>query len=437
MKVVKNNDSQNIEMYRRIENKLPSDWCVESIRNICDLQNGMAFKPDEKNDQGIGLPVVRIQNLNGSNKYDYYDKSVREQFLIKSGDVLFAWSGTTLGGYLWNGGDAILNQHIFKIVPKNGINNQWLYYLFKTIITKRANNDSHGGGGLVHVNKGTFEEYLIPSPSEEEQEKIANFLSERESYLQSIQTLISKMEQRNQYYFDKIFLGDYEIVDEKVLFIDNSEKQEISLNKKNIEINSRFSKKKIPEMVSLNKGGSVKKEDFNYEGSGTRYLRTSDVWEDSSSTKDAVYYEGNNKGLVYKTKKDWIVCFDGYNKKPKKGTLGLVTNQGEGYCSGELHIVKGVDGISMEFVNIALLRSSYFQDLICRYGEETTVKHAGKHVKTIELPYIPYEDQVVLNSKIKDMLNEVDLLKQLYSKEKQVFQWLCEKLVSGEYRIEE
>ena len=82
------------------------------------------------------MPVVRIQNLNGSNKYDYYDKSVREQFLIESGDVLFAWSGTTLGGYLWNGGDAILNQHIFKIVPKNGINNQWLYYLFKTIITK-------------------------------------------------------------------------------------------------------------------------------------------------------------------------------------------------------------------------------------------------------------------------------------------------------------
>lgn len=32
--------------------------------------------------------------------------------------------------------------------------------------------------------------------------------------------------------------------------------------------------------------------------------------------------------------------------------------------------------------------------------------------------------------------DEIKLVRELYSKEKQVFQWLCEKLVSGEYKIE-
>ena len=170
------------------------------------------------------------------------------------------------------------------------------------------------------------------------------------------------MEQRNQYYFDKIFLGDYEVHGQDIVFIDDSEKGKINLNRKEIEVNSRFSKKKIPQMISLKKGGSVKKEDFNYEGNGVRYLRTSDVWEDSSSKKEEVYYEGDNKGLVFKTNNDWIICFDGFNKKPKKGTLGLVTNRGEGYCSGELHMIEGIEGVSTKFVNIALLRSSYFQE---------------------------------------------------------------------------
>lgn len=381
-----------------------------------------------------------VSEASNTGEYPFYNSSQKltmshNNFLLDGVKIVLSTGGDYSSLHLTDGKFAHSSDTYVIESNDNEILTEYIYYFL--VINKNMLDRCFEGTKLKHLNKKMLKKEYVSYPDLEIQKKIITLLNSHNTYLQSIQTLISKMEQRNQYYFDKVFLGDYVIQEEDVFFTENVEKEKINLNKKDVEINSRFSKKKIPEIISLKKGGSVKKEDFNYEGDGTRYLRTSDVWEDSSSTKDAVYYEGNTKGLVYKTKKDWIVCFDGYNRKPKKGTLGLVTNQGEGYCSGELHIVKGVDGVSMEFVNIALLRSSYFQDLICRYGEGTTVKHAGKHVKTIELPYIPYEDQVVLKPKIKEMLNEVDLLKELYSKEKQVFQWLCEKLVSGEYKIEE
>jgi restriction endonuclease S subunit len=381
---------------------------------------------------------ILVSEASNTGEFPFYNSSSRlsmshNSALLSKNKILLSTGGKA--GVHFSNKDFSYSSDVYVIESGNiNAKTKFLYYWLISSIKKVER--CFEGSGLKHLNKNYLKRERVNLPEVDYQDKIIELLEKKESHLKSIQILISKMEQRNQYYFDKIFLGDYETDGQDVVFIDDGEKEEMRLNRKGIEVSSRFSKKKIPEMISLKKGVSIKKENFNYEGNGIRYLRTSDVWEDSSSKKEEVYYEGDNKGLVFKTNNDWIICFDGFNKKPKKGTLGLVTNRGEGYCSGELHMIEGIEGVSTKYVNIALLRSSYFQDLICRYGEGTTVKHAGKHVKTIELPYIPYEEQLVLNSTVKKMLDEVDLLKELYSKEKQVFQWLCEKLVSGEYRIE-
>ena len=63
----------------------------------------------------MGLPIVRIQNLTGTNEgYNYYEGKYPSQVEINNGDILISWSAS-LGVYLWNGGKAILNQHIFKV----------------------------------------------------------------------------------------------------------------------------------------------------------------------------------------------------------------------------------------------------------------------------------------------------------------------------------
>ena len=101
----------------------PTGWTRKTIGSLCNLINGRAFKPSDW--PTAGLPIVRIQNLNNSNaKFNYFaGPNVRDRFLIDTGALLFAWSGTpgtSFGAHIWNGGPAILNQHIFNVIFNEG-----------------------------------------------------------------------------------------------------------------------------------------------------------------------------------------------------------------------------------------------------------------------------------------------------------------------------
>ena len=56
---------------------IPDSWEWVRVRNCTELFNGRAFKPSDWT--VMGLPIVRIQNLNDEKApFNYYDKSVEE-----------------------------------------------------------------------------------------------------------------------------------------------------------------------------------------------------------------------------------------------------------------------------------------------------------------------------------------------------------------------
>jgi len=158
--------------------KLPITWVEAEIGDLCDLINGRAFKPSDWTDDG--LPIVRIQNLNNPNKaFNRYDGEVRDKFLIESGDLLFAWSGTpgtSFGAHVWKGERAVLNQHIFNVkFNRKNLDRDF----FKHAINQKLNeliDKAHGGVGLRHVTKGKFEETKISIPPLPEQRRIVRKL---------------------------------------------------------------------------------------------------------------------------------------------------------------------------------------------------------------------------------------------------------------------
>ena len=148
------------------------------LGDICDFVNGRAFKPSEWDNKG--LPIVRIQNLNDENaEFNFCSKVIEEKYIIENNQLLFSWSGTpgtSFGAFFWNRGKAVLNQHIFKVIPKININMEFLRYLLNgnlnIIISK-----SHGGVGLQHITKGELEKITVDIPKIEEQEHIVNSLN--------------------------------------------------------------------------------------------------------------------------------------------------------------------------------------------------------------------------------------------------------------------
>jgi type I restriction enzyme S subunit len=52
---------------------------------------------------------------------------VKENVKVHDGDLIFSWSGTLIAK-LWTGGDAALNQHLFKVTSTRYP--RWFYYLW-------------------------------------------------------------------------------------------------------------------------------------------------------------------------------------------------------------------------------------------------------------------------------------------------------------------
>ncbi len=126
------------------------------LYELADYINGTSFKPDEYANEGI--PIIKITELkNGiTQTTQYFSGEKEEKYYIKNGDILFSWSGnpeTSIDTFIWHDGNGILNQHTFKVVPKE--NEEVYIYLmlkfFKPMFTAIASNKQTTGLGHVTV----------------------------------------------------------------------------------------------------------------------------------------------------------------------------------------------------------------------------------------------------------------------------------------------
>ena len=134
------------------------------------------------------MPIIRIQNLTSENAPYNYSKGIfEEKYIVHNGDLLFAWSAS-LGAHIWKGQDAWLNQHIFKVLPKEGIDRDYLYYFLLTVVAELYAK-THGSG-MVHITKAPFMNTPIPVPPLPEQERIVARIEELFSQLDAgVETL--------------------------------------------------------------------------------------------------------------------------------------------------------------------------------------------------------------------------------------------------------
>ena len=188
------------------------EWPMVALGRVCNLINGRAFKPqDWKGYNSGGLPIVRIQNLNTPGiKFNYYTGSVKEQYIINKGQLLFSWSGsrgTSFGAHIWNGGEAILNQHIFKVgFDRSQVTKLYLYYALNKAVTEVEQN-LHGGVGLVHITKGNLENIQIPLPSLETQQAIVAEIESEEASVEVCRDLVEHFEGKIQKAIGRVWNG--------------------------------------------------------------------------------------------------------------------------------------------------------------------------------------------------------------------------------------
>lgn len=149
-------------------------WSQRKIAHLCDFSSGYGFRPSDwaKN----GLPIIRIQNLNGSPNFNYFAGEPEPEWLVQPGELLFAWAGVrgvSFGPTIWPGPLGVLNQHIYRVHPKQDVSKKWLY-LALVVVTGRIEAKAHGfKSSLVHVRKSDIDGQTVFVPPEDEQHRIA------------------------------------------------------------------------------------------------------------------------------------------------------------------------------------------------------------------------------------------------------------------------
>jgi len=161
---------------------IPKHWRLQTVGELCEFSSGRGFSHGDWSTHGT--PIIRIQNLNGSTDFNYYEGTPEPNWIVEPGELLFAWAGVkgvSFGPCIWPGPQGVLNQHIYRIRPTGDTVKHWLFAVLGDV-THRIEAKAHGfKTSLVHVHKADITDQLVAVPPRDEQILIASRVQDMES----------------------------------------------------------------------------------------------------------------------------------------------------------------------------------------------------------------------------------------------------------------
>ncbi|GAB6488685.1 TPA: restriction endonuclease subunit S [Bacillus cereus] len=179
-------DGKTVPEWRFPEFRDSGEWEECTFGDMATFFNGRAFKQDELLQSGK-YRVLRVGNVFSNNSWYYSNLELDENKYCENGDLLYAWSAT-FGPKIWHGEKVIYHYHIWKVSRNKDVAQKFLFVLLDRE-TEKMKSQSANGLGLLHITKGTIENWKCYKPKFEEQEKIADCFS-------SIDTLITSQAEK-------------------------------------------------------------------------------------------------------------------------------------------------------------------------------------------------------------------------------------------------
>jgi len=169
------------------------EWKEKPLKDISTFFNGKAYKQAELLSSGK-YPVLRVGNFFTNNSWYYSNLELDENKYCDNGDLLYAWSAS-FGPRIWVGEKVIYHYHIWKVINHSQVTKKFLFIVLDNE-TAKMKAQSANGFALLHITKGTIENWKVNLPVKPEQTKIAAFLIEVDN---KIEHLIKKQELLGKY----------------------------------------------------------------------------------------------------------------------------------------------------------------------------------------------------------------------------------------------
>ncbi|EAI3890267.1 restriction endonuclease subunit S [Campylobacter jejuni] len=389
-----------------------SKFAKVKLKNCATFINSMAFKPIDWDVKG--LPIVRIQNLTGTNKnFNYYSKEYNPKFEINNGDLLISWSAS-LGIFIWNNDKAILNQHIFKVVfYKIEINKKYFYFCILDVLEEMS--EKTHGSVMRHITKGDFDNIEIPLPPLKEQKRIVGILDE--SFAKIDESI--KILEQNLLNLDELMQSALQKAFNPLN--DNT--------KENYQLPQSWEWKSLGDTSNYGKTSQVKPSQLK---GNDWILELEDIEKESGVLLQKVLFQDRqSKSNKIKFNKGDIL-FGTLRPYLKK----VIIADDNGACSSEIMPFSTGNSITNHFIYYYLF-ANFLHDRISSLTYGARMPRLGtKDGKSLQIPLPPLQEQEQIAEHLDFVFEKAKALKELYTKELKDYEELKQSLLDKAFKGE-
>ena len=385
---------------------VPKGWTLLQVSDICKLQNGNSFKPHEWDTQG--LPIIRIQNLNGSDNYNYFSGVPQDKWLVEPGQLLFSWAGTkgvSFGPFIWNGPKGVLNQHIYKVFANENVHGHWLY-LALLHITQKIEAQAHGfKSTLLHVQKKDIDNQFVLTPPVAEQKKISQILSTWNKAISVTEKLLANSQQQKKALIQQLLTGKKRLLDEN-----------------GVRFSGEWCTCTLSEVAHIIMGSSPKSEAYNDNGLGLPLIQgNADIKCRVSCPR--VYTSDITKE-----------CTPGDILLSVRAPVGTVALSQHKACIGRgISAIKSKRKMSQSFLYQWFL---WFEPKWCYLSQGSTFESINSDdIKTLKLSVPNFEEQQKIAAVLSAADTEISTLEKKLACLKNEKKALMQQLLTGKRRV--
>lgn len=188
------------------------EWQTKKLGEISEFVNGYTFLSGFYVENGK-YKVVTIANVQQGklstdkiNRIDELPSNIQEGQILKTGDLLVSMTGNVGRICLVDEEMCLLNQRVGKLIAKNIDAN----YLYQSINNKQFINVmvSNGQGGAQdNLSSKDIKSYKIKIPNFEEQQKIADLLSNADNQIKKLELKKQKIELQRKFLIKNLVSG--------------------------------------------------------------------------------------------------------------------------------------------------------------------------------------------------------------------------------------
>ena len=189
---------------------LPEGWEVQPFAALGEYMNGYAFKPDDWGSDG--LPIIKIRELkNGvTDETPRYSGDLGPKYEIADGDLLFSWSAD-LDAYLWTGGPAWLNQHLFRVDPSHGLRQAFLFHALRERMVDFRSRAQ--GTTMRHIKRAALSQVSCVVPPEVQRNRFEEVVAPVDRLALSVVRATRNLRAARDLLLPRLISGEIDVTD--------------------------------------------------------------------------------------------------------------------------------------------------------------------------------------------------------------------------------